>query len=190
MALLRYISHPNVHIDPNVEVPKWHLSDQGRRRATAMLDQPWVGDITRVISSDETKARETASLLAGHLGLDIEVRPATREVDRSATGFVAGEVHAALAARLFAEPDRSADGWETAAHAQRRMVDALADLLADDAGDIAVVGHGGVGTLVLCHLAGDAIDQRHDQPGQGHYWTYDRSSAAVVHRWVPIDGPS
>jgi hypothetical protein len=30
--------------------------------------------------------------------------------------------------------------------------------------DIAIVGHGGTGTLLYCHLAGVAIDRRYDQP--------------------------
>lgn len=191
MALLRYVSHPQVQVDPAVPVPRWSLSAAGRERVERMLIQPWLAAVGRILSSPEAKAVETAELLAHHLDLTVEVRERTGEIDRSATGFVAPERHEALAEACFARPDRSADGWERAIDAQTRIVAALADVLGAPGGeqqpDLVVVGHGGVGTLLYCHLAGLAIDRRHDQRGQGHYWTYDRSSGDVLHPWVPVD---
>ncbi|MEL6891856.1 MAG: histidine phosphatase family protein [Actinomycetota bacterium] len=190
MSLLHYVSHPNVVIDPDVPVPSWGLSDEGRRRARAMLDQPWLASVRRIVSSAEAKAEETADIVGERLGIEAEVRPSTGEIDRSATGYVSHERHEELADRVFAEPERSADGWETAIAAQERVVSALVDLLDDDGargGDVLVVGHGGVGTLLLCHLAMVPIDRRHDQPGQGHHWAFDRAAGRLVHAWEPID---
>ncbi|MFC0389117.1 histidine phosphatase family protein [Muricoccus vinaceus] len=34
-------------------------------------------------------------------------------------------------------------------------------------GDIAIVSHGGVGALLLCHLKGVPISRAEDQPGAG-----------------------
>ncbi len=192
VALLHYVSHPNVVIDPERPVPLWSLSDEGRRRANEMLRAPWISDIDTVVSSEETKAQETATILADHLGLTVELRAALGEIDRSSTGYVPHDRHHDLALRCFAEPESSADGWERAVDAQRRIVDAVADLLADgrgraDARDIAVIGHGGVGTLLYCQLAGLDIDRRHDQPGQGHFWTYDCRAERIVSGWAPID---
>jgi broad specificity phosphatase PhoE len=187
VAYLYYVSHPEVVIDPDVPVPDWALSDPGRERAQALVRQPWVESVGRVVSSAETKAHETATVIAGHLDLTIEVRTATGEFDRSSTGYVPAERHEELADRLFATPDRSADGWERAVDAQARMVAALSDVIADGPDDVAVVGHGGVGTLLLCHVAGSAIDRRHDQPVAGCYWTFDRGRRELMHGWRPID---
>lgn len=196
VGILRYISHPDVHIDPDVPVPQWSLNEQGRRRTQAMLAQPWLAEVGRVVSSAEVKALETADIVARHLDLPVEVRPDSGETDRSSTGVVSHERHEALADKFFAEPNRSADGWETAKDAQARIVAALADLIADDSTpisapapklDVVVVGHGGVGTLLLCHLSGLEIDRRHDQSGSGHVWSYDRTNDRVLHRWHPID---
>jgi broad specificity phosphatase PhoE len=140
------------------------------------------------VSSPETKAVEMAGVLGDHLHLPVEIRESTGEVDRSSTGFVAAAEHEELADRLFAEPRLSARGWETAEHAQTRIATAVADLLAPArAGDVVIVGHGAVGTLLLCRLADVPIDRAHDQPGQGHYWSYDTTARHVVHRWQPID---
>ena len=189
MSHLVYVSHPNVHIDPTVPVPEWGLSAEGRRRTRLMLGHDWTASIGRVVSSPERKAIETADLIASHLGLEVEVRARSGEIDRSSTGFVPHDRHEALAGRLFGEPDLSADGWETARAAQHRIVTELADLLIDDGPDVVVVGHGGVGTLLLCHVAGLDISREHDQPGQGHCWVLDRTTGRLLHRWRAIDDP-
>ena len=187
MALLRYITHPDVEIDPDLPVPTWGLSAEGRRRAAVMVTQTWARSLGSVVSSSETKALQTARLLADHLGIEVEVRPSTGEIDRSATGFVSEGRHEELADRFFSEPGSSAEGWETAHDAQNRIVEAVADLVTDSEHDVAVVGHGAVGTLLMCHLAGLVIERRHDQPGQGHFWTLDRATRRLLHGWRPID---
>lgn len=188
LSLLRYVSHPNVVVDPDVPVPQWGLSEQGRARLATMAGQPWLAATGRIICSPERKAREAAAIIAAPLGLDVEERPATGETDRSATGFVSHEHHEELADRYFAWPHESAEGWERSLDSQTRIVDALRDVwFEDDEVDTIVVGHGGVGTLLFCHLAGLTIDRTHDQPGQGHYWTFDRRAGRVLHGWLPID---
>lgn len=153
-----------------------------------MCRQPWVRRIARILSSDETKAMETAEVLGAHIGVDVEVRSGIGENDRSATGFVPPARFEQLADRFFARPEESVQGWERAVDAQSRIAAGLRDLLSDaGSGDVAVVGHGGVGTLWYCSLAGLAIDRRHDQPGQGHYFTVDLGSGLPTHGWRPID---
>ena len=158
-----------------------------------MLQQPWIGAISRIVSSDEVKALETAEILSHHTGVPVEVRPNTGEIDRSTPGFVNPDRFEFLTDRFFADPSASPDGWERAVDAQVRIVAELDDLLSiesdsvRDPGDVTVIGHGGVGTLWYCHLAGTLIDRGFDQPGQGHYFTVDRSSRSPHHWWRPID---
>ena len=188
VGLLHYISHPQVTVDPAVDVPRWRLSAVGRARAERMTTRSWVGDIRRIVSSEETKALETAGLLAVALGIDVERRAATGEIDRSAAGFLPPLEFEAVADACFAAPSISARGWERAVDAQQRIVEALADLLDDPGpGDVAVVGHGGVGTLWYCHLAGVPIARRWDQPGQGHVFSVDRTTRRPLGHWRPID---
>ena len=79
-----YLSHPQVLIDPNVPVPKWGLSVVGRQRAEFLGQQPWVRRFTRLISSDETKAIETARCIALVTGVAVEIVHGLHENDRSA----------------------------------------------------------------------------------------------------------
>jgi broad specificity phosphatase PhoE len=187
-----YITHPQVRIDAGIPVPQWGLSDIGRARAVAMLDQPWVGSIRRIVSSAERKAIETAQILAAHLHLDVEVRERMHENDRSATGFLPAPEFEAVADQFFARPHESIRGWERAIDAQNRIVGEVEAVLGTGAaGDIAFVGHGGVGTLLLLRLSGREISREADQPaGGGNCFAYDIGARHLIHGWLPIDNPA
>jgi broad specificity phosphatase PhoE len=193
MGFLRLATHPQVRLDADVPVPYWGLDDLGRSRAETFASQSWIGGTTRLISSAETKALETASILAVATGLLIEIRHDLHENDRSSTGFIPPDRFESYADAFFGEPNESIEGWETAVAAQARIKSATADLLEDGEGDILVVAHGAVGTLLLCDLLGVPISRSEDQiggdaaPGGGNYWTFDRSARAVLHRWRPVD---
>ena len=189
MPIAYYITHPQVQVDANIPVPEWGLSEIGRARALAMLDQPWVGGIRRIVSSAERKAIETAEILAGHLGLAVEIREAMHENDRSATGYLPPPEFEMVADQFFANPEKSIRGWERAIDAQRRIVSEVETVLGSaGSGDIAFIGHGGVGTLLLLSLSGREISREADQPaGGGNYFAYDMGAWRVIHGWWPID---
>ncbi|RWD64352.1 MAG: histidine phosphatase family protein [Mesorhizobium sp.] len=189
MPIAYYITHPQVQIDADIPVPEWGLSDIGRARASAMLDQPWVGSIRRIVSSGERKATETAEILARHLRLAVEVRGRMHENDRSETGFLPPPEFEAVADQFFANPHVSIRGWERAVDAQNRIAGEVEIALATNEGDdIAFVGHGGVGTLLLLRLSGQEISRQADQPaGGGNYFAYDIGARRVIHGWRPID---
>ncbi|WP_095199127.1 histidine phosphatase family protein [Mesorhizobium carmichaelinearum] len=189
MPILYYVTHPQVQIDAAIPVPEWGLSDIGRARAVAMLDQPWVGSIRRIVSSAERKAIETAQILASHLRLAVEVRQRMHENDRSATGFLPPPEFEAVADQFFANPHESVRGWERAIDAQHRIVSEVTAVLdGDEACDVAIIGHGGVGTLLLLCLSGREISREADQPaGGGNYFAYDIGARRVMHGWRPID---
>lgn len=175
MARLVYLTHPQVEIDPAVPVPDWGLSALGRARVQAVAAEGWPGPL-RIVASPERKAQETAALLG-----TFELHPGMGEVDRSATGYVPHARHEALADALFAAPSQSAEGWERAVDAQARMLGALADLRP---GDLLLVGHGAVGTLLWCALTGAAIRRAEDQPaGGGCAWEVERETGRARHGW-------
>lgn len=176
-------------MDPEIPVPEWVLSDIGRARVEALERRRWVSDLTRIVSSSESKAIQTAEILANAANTDlvVEVRPKTGEIDRSSTGYLSHDAHDAQANRLFASPHESADGWERAVDAQARMIEALQDLLNGGEANTAVVGHGGVGTLWWCHLAGTEISRRHDQSRGGSLYSIDLAGGRPGGPWVEFE---
>ena len=187
--VVRYLTHPQVAIDPAVPVPLWGLSALGRARAEALAGSRALAGTTRIVASAEVKAVETAEILGQALGVRVESREAMHENDRTATGFLPPPEFEATADQFFANPETSIRGWERAIDAQRRIVREVDAALATPGdGDILFVGHGGVGTLLLCHIAGLAIARRHDQPaGGGSVFAFDLITRRLLHDWRPME---
>ncbi len=185
-----YITHPQVRIDPDVPVPRWGLSDLGRRRAEKAAATDWATRLGRIVSSDETKAIETARILAAATGAEIEIAEGMHENDRSATGFLPPPEFEAAADWFFANPDHSFQGWERAVDARARIVRAVDAVLAghDPAVPVAFVGHGGVGTLLKCHLSGVPISRSRDQPeGGGNLFRFALADRTVTCDWTAME---
>ena len=157
----------------------------------AGLRQPWVRELTAIYCSTEQKAVDGAAILAGPLSLPFTPMDELGENDRSATGFLPPEEFERVADQFFAQPEVSVRGWERAADAQARVVEAVQRIAINEKseGAVAIVSHGAVGTLLYCHLAGEPIARRWDQPanGGGNYYCFTLSPRAAHSWWKPID---
>lgn len=186
-----YLTHPQVRIDPQVPVPQWGLSELGRERAVQTAQNPWLRRIGRIVSSDEVKAVETATILAGAAGCQVETAEHMGENDRSATGFLPPPEFEKAADWFFAHPHESFRGWERAIDAQARIVSAVDAVLADHNPDVPIlfVGHGGVGTLLKCHLGVRPIGRDADQPpgAGGNLYMFDLSTRRLASDWQKME---
>jgi len=186
-----YLTHPQVAIDPEIPVPEWGLSEIGRARVEALAGKPWVAGVGRIVSSAERKAIETAEILAATAGCRVEIVGEMGENDRSATGFLAPPDFEAAADRFFAEPETSFRGWERAIDAQARIVAAIDRALEthDPSVPILFVGHGGVGTLLKCHLCERRIARAEDQGpgGGGMVFGFSLVDRHLLCDWTPIE---
>jgi len=191
MPTLHFITHPEVVIDPSVPVPDWPLSPEGVRRMGLALKQPWMTRLGSVFSSAERKATDAARMIADRFSLSPVVVPELGENDRSATGYLPKSEFEATADIFFARPEESVRGWERAVDAQRRISAAVERVIteAPGNGDIAIVSHGGVGALLLCHLKGVPISRAEDQPGAGGgcVYSFDPGTRALISGWRPIE---
>jgi broad specificity phosphatase PhoE len=129
--------------------------------------------------------RATPQILADGLGLGgYGVIANLGENDRSATGFLAQDEFEITVADFFAQPLQSIRGWEPAADAQARIVGAVEEAISQTPGDvdIAIVGHGGTGSLLYSHLAGLPIDRRYQQPATngGNWFAFDQTSRKLL----------
>jgi broad specificity phosphatase PhoE len=152
-----FITHPDVVIDAAVPVSEWRLNERGRARMREMTAHPWASGVRRVFASSERKARDAAEVLADALRLaGYSVVDDLGENDRSATGYLPKQEFEATADAFYARPQESVRGWERAADAQARIVRAVDRIVSQTPaeGDVAIIGHGGTGTLLYCHLAG------------------------------------
>jgi broad specificity phosphatase PhoE len=191
LSTIFFLTHPEVVIDPAVPVPRWPLSEKGRRRARLFVDEALVGRrVTAVWSSDERKALDGAEIVAGRLGVPHRIDPELGENDRSSTGYVAPPEFWEIVAEFFAKPDESVRGWATARDEQARIVAAVTRLAREEptTGDVVVVSHGGVGQLLTAHLRGVEIGQedKPQHPGGGCWLEIDREALAIVGGWRSV----
>lgn len=187
---VRYLSHPQVIIDPTKPVQSWSLNERGHERVAALAASDALLGTRHVISSAETKALETATPLAEALGCQLVIREAMHENDRGATGFLPPDEFETVADQFFAHPEESVRGWETAKTAQARIVrEVRACLEAFNRGDVLFVGHGGVGTLLFCHLSQVPISRRFDQGsgGGGCYFEFAAPNGKPIANWQPLE---
>lgn len=189
-----YVTHPQVRMDAQVPVPLWGLSEIGRQRAERFVAAGVVPQGALIFSSRERKALELAELLAEAAGTPVLADHLMGENDRSATGFLPPELFEAAADRFFAEPERSIDGWERAIDAQQRIVGTVTTALASVPRDTPVIfcGHGAVGTLLKCHVAGRPIDRAEDQgrtggTGGGNCFVFDLAARRLFGEWTRME---
>ncbi|MGH1479185.1 MAG: histidine phosphatase family protein [Geminicoccales bacterium] len=189
--LVRYLTHPQVRIDPSVPVPSWGLNDVGRARVRTLIEAGWLSGTTVIVSSGERKAIETAEPIAAAIGVAFDVRETMHENDRSATGFLEASEFERVANDFFSHPTVSVCGWERAVDAQDRIVREVETVLARATdGDVLLVGHGAVGTLLFCHYSNLSISRVHDQPnGGGHYFSLATDGRRVLHPWRRMEDP-
>lgn len=189
-----YVTHPQVEMDPQIPVPLWRLSAQGRERAETFAARGVVPTGAMIFSSRETKSMELADILAAAAGTLVLSDHLMGENDRSATGFLPPSLFEAMADRFFAEPAVSAEGWERAVDAQQRIVDTVTTALASVPADRPAVfcGHGAVGTLLKCHLGGRPISRsedqsRHAHKGGGNCFAFDLDPQRLGGEWVAME---
>jgi broad specificity phosphatase PhoE len=194
MSIVHFITHPEVAVDPSRPVPDWPLSPVGIRRVALLLDRPWIRTVRAVICSAERKAADMACMMADKLTLTPIIIEGLGENDRSATGYLPKPEFEAVADAFFARPEESVRGWERAVDAQRRIVEAVnRALITAPTGalgeDMAIVSHGGVGALLLCHLKQVRISRAEDQPGQGggNVFSFDAATRRLLSGWRRIE---
>ena len=185
MITVRYLNYPQVLSDPSTPVTLWGLSAVSRERVAIFSQSRALRGTSQIASSAEKKALETAQSIAAALAINLEVREAMHENDRSATGFLPPDEFEVVANKLFAQPLLSVRGWERAIDAQARIVREVETVLQRGLqGDVLFVGHGAVGTLLFCHYEKADISRAHDQPAGGcHFFTFLKEPRQILQPW-------
>jgi broad specificity phosphatase PhoE len=130
------------------------LTERGKQQAQAVAEALSTVPFDRVVSSDLSRTRHTAEVIARRQGLRVEVFPELREID---VGRAAG--------RRFDElkgvPEWTEDGFvqwpggESLEQVLTRVLDVVGRIVAASPGQtICIVGHGGVTRILVSHYLG------------------------------------
>jgi len=154
---LLFVRHSAVEIRPDVPSSQWKLSTDGRSRCYQLIPRIKEYRPAIFITSQENKAKETGQIMADAMGVPWRTAENLHEHDRQGAPYLKSEVEFKQAIiDLFSQPEQLVFGRETAVQAFERFDKAVANILStfeerNRTGDIAIVTHGTVITLFVCH---------------------------------------
>ncbi len=139
----------------DVETPahEWRLGPVGVAGAAAVASRLARYAPTRIVASLEPKATQTGSVIAERLRLPLVTADGLHEHDRRAIRFLAADQFAARMRDLFAHPDATVFGSESARGALTRFTAAVDRVTDEDTGDVLIVSHGTVISLFVAARA-------------------------------------
>ena len=147
------VRHGMPEVDSQVPSAEWRLSAQGRQDALALSERLRDFSFSRVLSSPEPKALDTANVIAEALHLPVKVDGAFAEHARRSVGFLPAIEFQQGISRLFSVPDELVFGSETADAAHERFAGAIGRQLSRDGeADGIVVSHGTVISLFISRM--------------------------------------
>ncbi len=125
-SLLILVKHSLPEIVPDVPAAEWRLSEDGRNRCRVLADRLAAYAPNAIVASRESKAQETAEIVALDLGCPLEVGEGLHEHERPDAVFQDRQQFEETVARLFAQPATLVFGRETADRAWARFSAAVA----------------------------------------------------------------
>ena len=138
------------------------LNDRGREQARALAEEAAAYGFRSLWSSPLPRARQTAEIVAGRLGLEVVEEPRLMETDAGDwTDRLFADVEAddpdRFAAFASTAPDFAFPGGESFAEQRDRVVAALDDIRARGPLPALVVCHRGSMRLALEHARGERV---------------------------------
>lgn len=157
MRRLHLIRHGQPVIDPHLPSHLWTVSERVREQARAAAERLRRAPPRAVVASEEPKARTTGELIAEVLGIPCRSLAGLHEHLRRSQPFRAdpGAFEADVCA-VFARPGERAMGEESADEAHARFLEAVTLAMETHRGDLAIVAHGTVISLLVARA--NALD--------------------------------
>jgi broad specificity phosphatase PhoE len=182
------IKHSLPEMQIQMESRFWKLSEEGRKRCAPLAEKLRRFELTRIVSSNEPKAVETADLLAAELSRTHIVRPDLQENDRTGLGFVGADAFRETFRRFFAEPDRVVVGTETAEEARARFAAAVEGVLEEFPDEtLAIVTHGTVISLLVSDPTPEDRFRLWRRLGLPSYVVVSRPTLDIVEEFYGVD---
>ena len=154
MRRLFLIRHADPRIQADAPAARWRLSDRGVERARVLAARIAPRGLQCIHSSVEPKAIATAWAFADAFNVPVRSVPGLHEHERSGVSLLSPESFEEAMRAFFAQPSTCVFGDESAAAAGHRFETAVMQLVRSSPGDLVVVTHGTVLTLMVAAACG------------------------------------
>jgi broad specificity phosphatase PhoE len=181
MKYLILVKHSLPQIIENVSAREWHLSDEGRTRATLLARRLEFYQPEVIVCSTEPKAIETAEIVASFLKLPVHVAGNLHEHDRSNAAYRTRSEFVEAVQGFFNKPDELVFGNETADQAHQRFSRTVYKLLKKYRNEtVVVVAHGTVISLFVSRLKGLSEFSLWNELGLPSFVVLDMQSETMI----------
>lgn len=177
------VKHSVPQIEKDRPANTWTLSEEGKSRALRLVEELREFSPEVIVSSDESKAKETAEIVATRFQLELQVRPDLYEHDRSNVPFLSHDVFQASIREFFQKPNELVFGRETANQAYTRVYRAIHSILNEHTNKtVVIVTHGTVISLFVSRLTGSSATELWNQLGLPSLVAMDLQSSTLIVR--------
>ena len=150
-----FLRHAETEIDREVPVSYWRLTKEGRRAAYELADAGMFDDVDMIVTSEESKAIETAEPIAKRLGTQPMCVAELGEIHRDSGGFLDKKDFDKAIHFSLTNLDNSKHEWEKGRDALERFEGAIERIDSEyEHKNILIVAHGCVVNLYFAHLLG------------------------------------
>ncbi len=149
---LLLIRHAETEQNPSVPSSQWHLTERAYTACEDLAKRLREYRLSRIITSEEFKAKETGRVLAEHLRTPWNTAPNLYEHERTGVPYITQEVWLERLESFFSNPDDLILGDETGVQARQRFDGAVRNVLHEYPNEpLAIVTHASVMSLFVAH---------------------------------------
>jgi broad specificity phosphatase PhoE len=144
------VKHAQPLLEASRPAREWELGAEGEGQAARLADALKRFAPFRLVTSPESKAKRTAALVAGKLGILMATVEDLKELDRPALPIMPAAEHERVNARVFARRGEAVLGFESATDALNRFRAAvLAEVSRARERNLVAISHGTVISLLV-----------------------------------------
>jgi len=175
------VKHSLPEIGEDLPASEWKLSQEGRLRAHKLAELLEAFHPEGIVSSPESKAKETAEMISKKLQIEIRVVQDLHEHDRSNVPYLSQAAFQTSIREFFQKPGELVLGRETANQAHARFYQALHGILNEYRNKtVVVVTHGTVISLFVPRLTGSPDFELWNRIGLPSYIAIDLQSNTLI----------
>jgi len=179
------IRHSISLVSSRAPITLWGLTDEGIKQAQALVDDPDISSLDVLYSSLQTKALETALILAKPNAIPIRTHPGIREITSFTNKYYDRDEYERLENDFYAEEiERIADG-ETATEALNRFKAAIDEFrnLSMGMNRIGIVSHGNILSFYTASLMNLQPYEVQGSIGMPDIAVLDYESGVITRSW-------
>ncbi len=187
MTKLIVITHPAVIIDPLIPIDEWSLSEKGWKQVRQAFKLEFWTSVDVLYSSYELKAYSMAEKASKKFSIPFDSAHKIYDLGETrGRTFIPPDQFDQAVKEWYSDLDHNVNGWEPINTMSKRVSTCIDSLMRKHKNrTVAVIAHGGSGTMIKCHVQGIVPSQNEDpHKVAGGYFVADWEEKKIIRDWT------